>query len=1045
MKTIIVVSAASLLLAGACNHEDTGGGGVWRRTVEPHLTTTQSWSPCTRRLSPGDVVADAQCQEAPIVKRRCDDPIDSREEALRILISSPPCTDAAIAALGSFSRVDAAALSDLAGAYYVRAQRKDDPADLLHAFDAARKAVAMKPQPGGAEFNYALILEALALNAEAIEAWQRAAAAESGEWAKEAQAHRAALIRATSRDAAQQWADVRAAIDRALDGGSGNLRDLIARFPASSEKHFEEVVLLQWANAPSPQSAARVTKFAAALSQFFGDSYFNDVAARVVNAPSDVLRRAHLRFAEARAAERAVDFSAAARLYDDAARLLDQAGSPQFLLARVGHAGQAPLMTNDYDSASRELNAVEAKARRYPSVIARVALNRINTEQFRNHYHELLDAYGAAMAWYSRIGDWENRAAADARAISAMSVLGLKNPAWREAFIAIRDVPRLQPGNTRHLLIGATAIAALDLDHPEAALLYQTLGAEIARGPYRVSALDHLAGIELRLQRYDAAQRHVDEATRLNADFDPALRRVLQVRLAQVRGETALRSDPGQAVAALTQAIESAAGTEFTTYRAMLFAERAEAFRRLGQPARAKDDRREALKQLHAEEEAMLRARTPGKSDDLWNSYFSRFEDTYDLLIRQLLDERSTADAFRYAERARAYEPLDLVRKLPAAPKAFRELAAHADNVDIAKLRASLPPATFVIEYCVFDDRTFAWIVGRDLFAGEWMPARRDDVKRWTAALQDAASRKDSAAFDASLEPAYDALLRVPLDVIRRAPGGAGANIVIVPDRRLRGLPFAALRNPDTKRYVIEDHALSGSGSALLYVFAVDRDRELARGDRTALLIGNPAFDPKSPLAAGLGPLPFAEKEVEEIGRNYAHPEVLVGDAATPEQFFRLAGRSAVIHIAAHGVVNGNAPSQSYLLFHGVLTAERLLEELHTDKTRLVVLGACSSAGGLPVGAEGIAPLVRPIVAANVPGVVGALWDIDDATAAALLVSFHRHYRRGEDAAAALRAAQLEMLRSPLKSGCFWAPFQVIGYASSPFASMGDITKEKPP
>jgi CHAT domain-containing protein len=214
------------------------------------------------------------------------------------------------------------------------------------------------------------------------------------------------------------------------------------------------------------------------------------------------------------------------------------------------------------------------------------------------------------------------------------------------------------------------------------------------------------------------------------------------------------------------------------------------------------------------------------------------------------------------------------------------------------------------------------------------------------------------------------------------------------------------------------------------------------------LLIGDPAFDPQSILARGLQRLPFAEKEVEQIRSFYPRSEVLIGEAATPQRFFRLAGGNALIHIAAHAIVNGDAPSQSFLLLNGVLNAETLMKQLHTDKTRLVVLGACSSAGGLPVGVEGIAPLVRPIVGAGVPGVVGALWDIDDATASALLVSFHRHYRQGSDAASALRAAQLELLRSNnlgLKSGLSWAPFQVIGYASSPFASLGDITKEKPP
>jgi CHAT domain-containing protein len=83
-----------------------------------------------------------------------------------------------------------------------------------------------------------------------------------------------------------------------------------------------------------------------------------------------------------------------------------------------------------------------------------------------------------------------------------------------------------------------------------------------------------------------------------------------------------------------------------------------------------------------------------------------------------------------------------------------------------------------------------------------------------------------------------------------------------------------------------------------------------------------------------------------------------------------------------------------------------------------------------------VAPLVRPLIAAGVPAVIGSLWDVNDATAEALLVSFHRHYGQGLDAAAAMQAAQVEMIRNTKNTGfqrpMAWAPFQVIGYSASP-------------
>lgn len=1024
MKIIVAACAALFLSVSACNHEDTNAGGVWGRTVEPRLTTTHSWSSCTRKLSPGHVVVDAQCAATPITEGRCD-AVGTHQEANRMLVSQLQCTDAAVAVLEALSRKDNAAMSDLAAAYYVRAQRNDDPADLLKAFDAVQSALKATPQPSGAQFNLALILEALSLNAEAIDAWKRAAAEEEGRWREEALAHRARLLAKTDR-----WPQVRAQIDAALVAHDvAQTQRLIAEYPASAQKHFEEDVL------PHSESA-RIETFGQALSQFFKDRYFIDVAAA-----SSRAREGHVRFAEARAAEAALNAKAAAPLYKEAAELLRRAGSPQFLLARIAHAGQNAVVTEHYEPSLQELDAVAGEARPYPSVLARAEMGRLHPYQYLDRYNELFATADAVMRTYGRLGDWEDRAAANARKISAMTVVGLNEQAWREAFAVMSDALRAQDLKTRHILIGTAARAALNRGHAEAALRYQTILVNTVPPEHLSIALYHRAAIELCLRDYAGVQRDIDAAIRANQG-DESVRQAFEARIAEVEGERSLPRDPKRAVEQFTRAIGLAAKAEYATFRANLLAERAEAYRLMGKPAEAERDMRDALNELHGEENKQLRERTPGgRSDDLWTAYFSRFQDTYDSLIRQLIAGGKVGDAFLYAERARAYEPLDLVRKLPAAPAEFRALAAHPD---VAKLQALLPSDTFLIEYRVFDDQTYAWVVGRDVFAGRWLKkATPSDVQRWTETLQKAASEKNSAVFEDGLVAPFGGLLEEPLDVIHRT----GVNLVIIPDRKLRGLPFCALRNPDTKHYLIEDYVPSVSGSALLYVFALLRDRAMTARDASALLIGDPAFDKNSPLAQGLDRLRFARGEIEAI-RGLYPSEVLMDDAATPQQFLSRAGSHAIIHVAAHGVVNPDTPSQSYLLFHDLLNASMLMSQLHTDKTRLVVLGACSSAGGLPVGAEGIAPLVRPIVGAGVPGVVGALWDIDDATASHLLVSFHQDYRRGKDAAKALRDAQLTMLHSGKPGQAparFWAPFQAIGYASSPFAPVENTTKEKPP
>jgi CHAT domain-containing protein len=253
------------------------------------------------------------------------------------------------------------------------------------------------------------------------------------------------------------------------------------------------------------------------------------------------------------------------------------------------------------------------------------------------------------------------------------------------------------------------------------------------------------------------------------------------------------------------------------------------------------------------------------------------------------------------------------------------------------------------------------------------------------------------------------------------------------------GLPFNALHGTRDEERLIERGPVSVAGSLSLYLYALARDRQLSRDRSPAvLLIGDPAVDP----GAVAGPLPYARQEVRELARDdYPGAEMLTGDDATVRRFLSGAETATIIHFAGHAGVSSEDPWQSHLLFapgekheSGELTAQSLMQQLpRLDRTRLVVLGACSTAGGGSVGPQGLAPLVRPLIAANVPAVVGTLWKVGDASAKDLLVSLHCHYRHGDDVAVALRQAQLERLRNH-EPAMKWAAFQVIGYAASPYA-----------
>jgi CHAT domain-containing protein len=327
-------------------------------------------------------------------------------------------------------------------------------------------------------------------------------------------------------------------------------------------------------------------------------------------------------------------------------------------------------------------------------------------------------------------------------------------------------------------------------------------------------------------------------------------------------------------------------------------------------------------------------------------------------------------------------------------------------------------------------------------------------IERWSKQVQRGARFSNVGEFEPPLAAAYSQLIAPVLKEIKEKP----QRLIFCPDGAMHGLPFKAFYD-STKRqrqYLLELAPIEMAGSAQLYLLSLRRDRELVSStNRSILLVGDPAFDQGLPEARDLKPLPNTRREVDRIRALYApDAKVLVDTEATPSRVLDLALDSSILHIAAHSIPDADAPFRSLILLapsaneSGVLYAHDLLTKFAGSQMRLVVLASCSSAGGLPVGPEGVAPLVRPLIGAGVPAVIGTLWKIEDATAEALFVSFHQHYRKGEDAAVALRNAQLEMLRSEnnagFRSARAWGAVQVIGHGSSPFAPPPQ-QKEKPP
>jgi CHAT domain-containing protein len=182
-----------------------------------------------------------------------------------------------------------------------------------------------------------------------------------------------------------------------------------------------------------------------------------------------------------------------------------------------------------------------------------------------------------------------------------------------------------------------------------------------------------------------------------------------------------------------------------------------------------------------------------------------------------------------------------------------------------------------------------------------------------------------------------------------------------------------------------------------------------------------------------LGPLPFARRESRAVVGSLGGGSVQrLGEEAS-ETYLKTAPlqRFGVLHFATHAVTDETHPERSgVMLAPGAANQDGLLQireilDLHLNG-RVVVLSACSSNTGVLLRGEGVMSLARAFFQAGAHTVVASLWRLRDDEAADLFERFYRHLGRGASVAAALRAAQRELIAEGAPAAA-WAGVVVLG------------------
>jgi CHAT domain-containing protein len=246
--------------------------------------------------------------------------------------------------------------------------------------------------------------------------------------------------------------------------------------------------------------------------------------------------------------------------------------------------------------------------------------------------------------------------------------------------------------------------------------------------------------------------------------------------------------------------------------------------------------------------------------------------------------------------------------------------------------------------------------------------------------------------------------------------------LVVLPSGSLFYLPFQTLARemPDgSLRFFGEDKEVAVLTSLQLWeqITAESGGANRARGRLGAF--GNPD-----------GTLPAAEAEVKRLGALFERSIVYTGAEATRTRVESLPADVSRAHFATHGRLDEQDINECYLTLAG---GEKLkLGEVYglagKYPAKLTILSACETGLGRKDPGNEVAHLANGFVEAGSTAIIASLWQVSDASTAALMERLYRELGAGKSLAQSKRAAEIELLRTKQTAHpYFWAPFVLIG------------------
>jgi CHAT domain-containing protein len=389
----------------------------------------------------------------------------------------------------------------------------------------------------------------------------------------------------------------------------------------------------------------------------------------------------------------------------------------------------------------------------------------------------------------------------------------------------------------------------------------------------------------------------------------------------------------------------------------------------------------------------------------------------YDPYIQFLAAQNKPMEALRIAERSRA--------QVLAAALENGKTHANDPSMSIAALRAlAKQRKQIILTYSMTNEKTFLWVITASRFEPLELPGHAEissQIEACNKEIQDHHNLEDSP----SGRTLYQTLVQPAEALVPK-----GSSVIIVPSKLLSLVNFEALIVPGPQpHYWIEDVDVQVTGSLGLLASAKPATGKSPPGVKELLSIGAPVAVTKD-----FPTLKHAPEEMQRVQGHFQADQVTIisGKEATPRAYRASdPGRYRFIHLDTHGVASDLSPLDSAIILSpGADNSYKLYAREIKDiplRADLVTISACYGSGTRWYQGEGLVGLTWAFLRAGVHQVIGALWEVDEASSPQLMDDFYGELTQGKSAAEALRDAKLKMLHSNsfYRHPYYWATLQL--------------------